>query len=174
MTTAAQPARGEPGPPAGDDDDVDVLRMARQRPPEGGAWLLVTAADAAAGGTLTAQILPGGRPQAFGGDVVAHLTPATGTAQQPPPAVSVSVWAVMAGRLVPVAAWDNHDLGGWPEQIRPAVVFTMSMLTELEEHGADVGARDRVDLNAAARDATPGFPLHATFPADAAPGQPVS
>ncbi|SRR6266536_268775 len=176
MITAHEPAgvaADGPGPQPVD-DDVNVLLLAGQRPPESGAWLLVTAADGTHGGTFTAQILPGERPQAFGGDVVVHLAPAAGTATEPPPAVSVAVWAVLAGRLVPVAAWDGHGLDGWPERIRPAVLFTMGVLTELEEHGADLGARDRVDLDTAARDATLGIPLHATFPAATGTGPPVS
>ncbi len=80
MTTAPGPA-GVAGPGPAFDDDVDVLHLAGQRPPESGAWLLVTAADGVPGGVLTAQILPGGQPQAFGSDVVVHLAPAAGTEQ---------------------------------------------------------------------------------------------
>ena len=40
----------------------------------------------------------------------------------------------------------------------------MGILTELEEHaGADLGARDRVDLDTAAATATPGIPARLTF-----------
>ena len=105
---------------------------------------------------------------AFGGDVVVRLSPDDPAAGQPPPAAWVQVYVVMSGRLIPVAAWPGHDLDGWPERVRPAVAFAMGVLTELEEHGADLSARDRVDLNRAAGEATAGLPLHLTFPADRA------
>jgi hypothetical protein len=39
----------------------------------------------------------------------------------------------------------------------------MGVLTELEEHGADLGAHGRVDLSQAAGGAVAGIPLHLTF-----------
>jgi len=42
------------------------------------------------------------------------------------------------------------------------VAFTMGVLTELEEHGADQGGG--VDLAQAEAQAGPGVPLHITFP----------
>ena len=40
----------------------------------------------------------------------------------------------------------------------------MGILTELEEHdGADLGARDSIDLDAAMATATPGIPARLTF-----------
>lgn len=41
------------------------------------------------------------------------------------------------------------------------VAFALSVLTELEEHGADFGAR-RIDLDDAVVTATAGIPLGAT------------
>jgi hypothetical protein len=44
----------------------------------------------------------------------------------------------------------------------------MGVLTELEEHGADLGAHGRIDLNQAASGAVAGIPLHLTFATDRA------
>ena len=154
---APAPGTGE-GP---DGDEADVLYLAGQRPPAAGAWLLVTAMGAP-GGQFTAQVLPGAGASAFGGDVVVHLVPddpATG----PPPAARVQVHAVLGGRLIPVASWPGQDLDGWPERIRTAVAFAMDVLTELEEHDAELGAGIRVDLSQAAGQATAGVPLHLTL-----------
>jgi hypothetical protein len=144
---------------------VYVLSLAGQQLPAGGAWLLVAGVDGKPGGEFTAQVLPEAAPSAFGGDMVVHLVPDDPAAGQPPPAARVQVYAVLGGRLIPVAAWPGHGLDGWPEQIRPTVAFAMGVLTELEEHGADLGAHGRVDLGQAAREATAGVPLHLTFPA---------
>ncbi|MGH3303142.1 MAG: hypothetical protein ACRDOK_15965 [Streptosporangiaceae bacterium] len=87
--------------------------------------------------------------------------------------IDVSAWAVITSRLIPVACWDREDPDGWPERIRPAVAFATGILTELEEHaGVYVGAFDQVDVNAAAATATPGIPLHLTFPPAAASAPP--
>ena len=56
---------------------------------------------------------------------------------------------VSVGSLVPVAAWDLPDDGGWPEQARATVIFAMSAMCALAGH-ADVGELDAVDLDAAA------------------------
>ena len=58
------------------DEDVDVLSLAGQRPPAGGAWLWVTVAEARRGGEFTALFLPRTRPRANGGDVLLRIAPA--------------------------------------------------------------------------------------------------
>jgi hypothetical protein len=72
--------------PAGDvpDEDVDVLSLAGQRPPPGGAWLWVTVADARRGGELTALFLPRSRPRACGGDVLLRIAPGASQAEERP------------------------------------------------------------------------------------------
>lgn len=157
--------------PAGDGKEVDVLFLAGQEPSLAGAWLLVTEADGEPGGTFTAHVLGDAAPSAFGGDVLVQLLRDDPAEGQPPPAARVQVFAVIGGRLIPVAAWPGCDLDGWPERIRPAVAFAMGVLTELEEHGADLGGA--VDLIPAAFAATAGVPLHITFAeAKAAPAVP--
>lgn len=104
--------------PAGDaaDEEVDVLYLAGQRPPEEGAWLWVTTADARHGGEFTALFLPRTRPQASGGDVLLRIAPGRGEGdaeQWPVLSVRVRVWAVAAGSLILVAGWDRLDLDGW-------------------------------------------------------------
>jgi len=69
---------------------------------------------------------------------------------------------VLGGLLVPVAAWDRHDPDGWPERVRATAAFAMGMVTELEELGADLGARHRVHLDDAVVTATAGIPLGTT------------
>ena len=66
------------------DEDVDVLYLAGQRPPAGGAWLWVTTAEARRGGEFTALFLPRTRPSANGGDVLLHIEP--GPPRPPSPA----------------------------------------------------------------------------------------
>lgn len=168
VTALADPAAGP------DQEEVDVLYLAGQRLPDGGAWLLVIAADATPGGEFTAQVIHGAAASAFGGDVVVRLAADGPGAGWPSPAARAEVFAVMCGRLIPVGAWPEQNLDEWPERIRPAVAFAMSVLTELEEHDADLGARLRVDLAAAAAGAVPGIPLHLTFPASQAHGQPAA
>jgi hypothetical protein len=70
----------------------------------------------------------------------------------------VQVWAAAAGALVRVAAWDPASLGEWPESVREAVVFARGALMELEQHGADVSARDEVEVVRAAGAVPAGFP----------------
>jgi len=70
----------------------------------------------------------------------------------------VQVWAVVAGSLVRVAAWDPAGPDLWPEAVRETVIFAMGTLTELQEHGADVAARQKVDVLAAAGSVPAGFP----------------
>jgi hypothetical protein len=148
--------------PAGDGEEVDVLYLAGQEPSLAGAWLLVTEADGKPGGTFTAHVLGDAAPSAFGGDVLVRLLRDDPAEGQPPPAARVRVFAVTGGRLIPVAVWPGHDLDSWPERIRPTVAFTMGVLTELEEHGADLGGG--VDLAQAEAQAVAGVPLHITFP----------
>jgi hypothetical protein len=124
---------------AGDPEVLDVLYLAGQLPPDEGAWLLVTAADGAPGGEFTVQRLTGTAPSGYGGDVLVRLVREEPSAGQPAPTVGVSVYAVAGGRLILVASWPGSDPEGWPERIRPAVTFAMGMLSELEEHGADLG-----------------------------------
>ena len=149
MTTAPDPAPaaagaapGADGPPAADggmSDNVDVRSLAAQRPGKA-MWLLVTEVAGPAGAVFTASIVPGPQPRAFGGDVLLHLAPGPGP--QAHAAISVAVWTVAAEVLIPVAAWDLPDDGGWPERVRATVV----------------GEHDLVDLDAAAATAVPGLP----------------
>ena len=70
----------------------------------------------------------------------------------------VQVHAVAAGSLVRVAGWDLDSLDLWPEIVRSPVVFALGALRELQDHGADVGPRDEVDLVAAAGSVPTPFP----------------
>jgi hypothetical protein len=160
MTPAPATPPGPAGPagPPGDPQDVDVLYLAGQRPAPGGEWLLVTEADGLPGSVFSACVLPDDGRVGRGGDVLVRLVPAGQRSGLEPETIDVSVWVVIASRLVPVAAWDRHDPDGWPERIRPTAAFAMGIMTALEEHGADLGARDRVGLDAAAGTATPGVP----------------
>lgn len=160
-----EPAAGEAGVPraaAADPEDVDVLFLAGTRPPGEGLWLLVTEAGGPPGSVFSAYVLPSGGRQGRGGDVLIRLTPSVRTGLEPE-AVDVSAWAVLSGRMVPVAAWDRLHAEGWPERIRQTAAFVMGIVTELEEHGADLHPRDRVDLDAAAATAAPGIPPLLTF-----------
>jgi hypothetical protein len=146
---------GEPGLPdaaaSGGGDGIDVLSLGRLRP-AAAAWLLVTAADGLAGETFTPSVVPGPQPRAHGGDVLLRIAPGAEAAS-----VSVSVRAVAAGTLVPVADWDLPDDGAWAEGARPAAAFAMSALAALEEH-ADLGSSDAVGLDDAADGAVAGLP----------------
>lgn len=151
------PAAGEAG--RGDDSDVDVLYLAGQRPSApGGEWLLITGVDGTPGAEFTAQVLPTAGRHAAGGDVLVHL------AAEPVDLVSAGVWAVIGGHLVPVAQWDRHEPEGWPETIRATTAFAMGILARLEMHGADLAASQQINLDEAMSTATPGLPLHITFP----------
>jgi len=166
MTTtpdAASPDAPGWAVPADDvaDEDVDVRSLAGQRPPAEGAWLWVTTGDARRGGEFTALFLPRNRPLASGGDVLLHIAPGKGEGEVehwPVPAARVRVWAVTSGALILVAGWDRLDLDGWPERVRATAVFALGVLKELQEHGADVGARDQVEVKTAAGSASAGFP----------------
>ena len=174
MTTTPATPRDPavPGRPLGtrDPEDVDVLILAGQRPAEDAEWLLITEVDGPPGSVFSAWVLPADGRQARGGDVLVRLAPGTRTGDLESETIDVSAWAIISHRLVPVAAWDRQDLDGWPERIRQTVAFAMGILTELEEHGgADLGARDRVDLDTAAATTTPGIPARLTFGATADP-----
>ena len=180
MTTAVPPsAGGTPGWVIPDDDvaeeDVDVRSLAGKQPPGEGAWLWVTTAEGRRGGEFTALSLPRASPRACGGDVLLHVAPGgvgyhSGTpdeqkAGEPAgPAAAggltaaVRVLAAVAGALVHVASWDHLSVGQWPEQVRGTVAFALDAVRELQEHGADIGVRGQVEVEAAARSVTYGFP----------------
>lgn len=139
-----------------EEEVVDVLYLAGQRVTRG--WWLVAAVDGKPGGDFTAQQVS----TAHGGDVLLHVAPAADAAPGPP-AAEVSVFAVLAGRLVPVASWRSLEPEAWPEVTRPCAAFAMSMFTELEEHGGNLGARQPVDLDVAMADAGADIPLRITF-----------
>jgi len=165
----AAPQPPEPGGPGSEmaaiprdaehDDDVDALYLAGQLPSDDGEWLLVTELDGLAGAAFTVRHLPRDAWHAHGGDVLVRLLPDTGITGQP--AVLAEVWAVVGGHLILAGTWNRQEPEEWPERIRPALAFTMGMLTELEEHDADLGARHRVRLEAADT-ATMGVPLGIT------------
>jgi hypothetical protein len=136
-------------------ENADVLALAGQPVPAGGAWLWVTAAEPRRGGNFTALFLPRQHPAASGGDVLVYVSPAGEPGET---AARVAVWAVVAGSLVRVAAWDPAGPDLWPETARETVIFAMGALTELQEHGADVAARQQVDVIAAAGSVPSGFP----------------
>jgi hypothetical protein len=139
------------------DEDTNVLALAGQQPPAGGAWLWVTTAEARRGGEFTALFLPRRQPLACGGDVLVRIAPREHAAQTSAPA-EAEVWAVAAGALVRVAGWGAVSLDQWPEIVRSPVVFALGALRELQDHGADVGPRDEVDLIAAAGSVPTPFP----------------
>jgi hypothetical protein len=149
-------------PDADREDEVDVLFLAGQRPAGPGEWLLITAVEGLPGADFLARILPVGGQHARGGDVLVHLATDPATGDLAPSAVRVSVWTVLNGLLIPVARWDRQDPDGWPERVRATAAFALGMLTELEDHGADLGACHRVDLEAAAATATAGIPAGVT------------
>jgi hypothetical protein len=139
------------------EDGVDVLYLAGQRLPAAGVWLLAATAEARTGGEFTAVILPEDRPQAHGGDVLIHLSPAPGGADQATMTARVRVLAVAARSVVLAGSWDRLELDDWPEQIRATAAFALGVLGELGDHGADLGTSERVDLDAAGL-AVAGFP----------------
>ncbi len=175
MTTAVPPGAGEtPGWVIPDDDvadeDVDVRSLAGTQPPAAGAWLWVTAAEGRRGGEFTALALPRTNPRACGGDVLLHVGPGgvwypgEQNAPDPPeiaaagPTVAVRLRVVVAGSLVHVASWDHLGVSQWPEQVRGTVAFTLDALRELHEHGAGIGVRGQIEVEAAAQAVRYGFP----------------
>ena len=132
MTAVPSGSGGSPGweiPDEGvGDEGVDVLSLAGQPVPAGGAWLWVTAAEPRRGGSSPPCSCRGSTPAACGGDVLVHVSPA-GEPGDGTPAARVQVWAVVAGSLVRVAAWDPAGPDLWPETVRETVIFAMGALT---------------------------------------------
>ena len=63
------------------------------------------------------------------------------------------------GRVAgPRRGWDLASLDLWPEIVRSPVVFALGAMRELQDHGADAGSRDQVDLVAAAGSVPTAFP----------------
>jgi hypothetical protein len=162
--TAAAPG---PGPQAPDDQatpghgpgmviseiSVDVEYLAWQYPSPRDEWLRITEAAS----HFAATVLPAGGRRARDGDVVVRLT--TTPQQEPGPAgICAGVWAVICGSLIPVAAWDGLAPGSWADPIRATAMFTMDVLLELDDRGADLGAGQHIDLDQAVAAATAGIP----------------
>ena len=165
--SGSDPAWEIPDDEAGD-AQVDVLSLAGKPVPDGGAWLWVTTAEPQPGGELAGLFLSRDRPAASGGDVLVEVRPAGRLLACPAggplhvgkgPAAVVEVWAVAAGEAVRVAAWDPVSLHAWPEAVRVPAVFAMRVLEELQQHGADVSAREQVDvIRAVGRGASAALP----------------
>ena len=155
------PAASEmPGIP-GDADSyeyINVLSLAGQIPPDDGEWLLVTSLDSQPGAGFLARHLRPDELHAHGGDVLIQLLP--DARRRGLPEIRAEVLVVLGGHLILAGTWERQDRD-WPEQIRPAVAFVMGMVTELEENGADLGARYRVRLDDQAA-AVVGVPLGVT------------
>jgi len=140
-------------------EDINVLSLAGQIPSDDGEWLLVTSLDSQPGGGFLARHLWPGELHARGGDVLIRLLPDPRRGGQP--RIRADVLVVLGGYLILAGSWVRQDRRRWPEQIRPAVAFAMGMITELEENGADLGARHRVRLDDPAA-AVVGVPLGVT------------
>lgn len=140
-------------------EDINVLSLVGQVPSDDGEWLLVTSLDSQPGGGFLARHLWSGELHARGGDVLIRLLPDTRAGGQPE--IRADVLVVLGGHLILAGSWERQDRRRWPEQIRPAVVFAMGMITELEENGADLGARHPVQLDDPAA-AVVGVPLGVT------------
>jgi hypothetical protein len=164
----ARPAGPMPGIPDDDDEDVSVLTLAGKIPSKDGEWLLITSLDGQPGAEFLARHLGRDELSAHGSDVLVRLVPEGGTPRRPQ--IRAQVWVVLGGRLILAGSWERQDFDWWPEQIRAGVAFAMGMITELEEHGADLGARHRVRLDDPDA-ATVGVPLGITS-GPAAQGQP--
>ena len=141
------------------DEDISVLSLAGLIPSEDGEWLLVTSLDSQPGGGFLARHLWPGEETARGGDVLIRLLPDASPGRQPQ--IHAEVLVVLGGHLILAGNWERQDRRRWPEQIGPAVAFATGMITELEENGADLGARHRVRLDNPAA-AVAGVPLGAT------------
>ncbi len=156
------PAAGEmPGIPDDADsyEDINVLSLAGQIPPDDGEWLLVTSLDSQPGAGFLARHLRPDELDAHGGDVLIRVLP--DARRRGLPEIRAEVLVVLGGYLILAGNWERQDRDWWPEQIRPAVAFVMGMVTELEENGADLGARYRVRLDDPAA-AVVGVPLGVT------------
>ena len=133
-----------------------MLALAGQPVPDGGAWLWVTAAEPQPGRRAYGLVPARYRPAACGGDVLVHLAPGRHAGRG-----GGGEGAGLGGRGR--GAGPRRGLGpGQPGPVagdRPqAVVFAMGALTELEEHGADICAREQVEVIAAAGSVPAGFP----------------
>ena len=143
--------------PDDEDGDVDVRQLAGRQPPPEGAWLWVTAAESVRCGEFTALVLSRADPRLNGGDVAVHVTPSAGGPGVPAgDRVRVRVLAAVAGTMVHVATFDHAPAPEWPEAARGPVAFAMTVLEELEQHGADLGTR--VQVPADAEPVAAGFP----------------
>ena len=140
-------------------EDINVLSLAGQVPPDDGDWLLVTSLDSQPGAGFLARHLRPDELHAHGGDVLIRLLP--DARRRGLPEIRAEVLVVLDGHLILAGNWERQDRNWWPEQIRPAVAFVMGILTELEENGADLGARHRVRLDDPAA-ALVGVPLSVT------------
>jgi hypothetical protein len=159
-----QAAPGGETPPNTDDpdadEDVNVLALAGQIPSQDGEWLLVTTLDGRPGARFLARHLRPDELHARGSDVLIRLLPDSWRPGLPQ--IRAQVLVALGGRLILAGNWDRQDIGRWPEQIRPTAAFAMGMVTELEENGADLGARHRVQLDAPETVAA-GVPLGITW-----------
>jgi hypothetical protein len=140
-------------------EDINVLSLAGQIPSDDGEWLLVTSLDSQPGGGFLARHLWSGELHAHGGDVLIRLLPDAKRGGRL--GIRADVLVVLGGYLILAGSWVRQDRRRWPEQIRPAATFVMGMITELEENGADLGARHRVRLDDLAA-AVVGVPLGVT------------
>lgn len=152
----------EPGIPDGGaaEREVDVRALAARQPPQEGAWMRVTAAEARRGGVFTAVLMPGSRLLAGGGDVLVQVTPSPGWWTPGGTLVAdVRVWAAVGGRLLLVAGWNTVSLDRWPEAVRCSVVFARGAFRELRDHGADACSPGQVSLIAVASAVPAPFPV---------------
>ena len=155
-----RPVTGMPGFPddADRDGDVDVLYLAGQLS-AGPEWLLITGVDGMPGAEFTARSRRWRARRSWRRRRGApdHRARAPGAADGPRRGLGRHVRAPVSGRGA-----DRLEPEGWPEKIRATVAFTMGVLTELEEHGADLAAGRRVDLDDAAVTATAGIAADVT------------
>ena len=140
-------------------EPVNVVPAAAELAAAAPVWLWVTGIDGEAGGVFTARLPDADRagpgPAAFGGDVVIGLGAVRPSAGPGTATVTVTVHAVAAGRLVPVAVLEPAAVADWPEQARSAVSAAMGVLTALGEH-ADLLETVPVSLGDPARAAVAG------------------
>src|SRR5580692_4198045 len=103
------PAAGEmPGIPDDADsyEDIDVLSLAGQIPPDDGKWLLVTSLDSQPGAGFLARHLGPDELHAHGGDVLIRLLP---DARRPGlPEIRTEVLVVLGGHLILAGNWERQ------------------------------------------------------------------